>query len=220
MHTKTAFYTLLLAGVTMAEDERTLGVYIVHRHGDRTAKAWPPNNLTALGADEVFHSGDYYRDMYVNGTSSQHVAGLSPDLAVSKQLSIRSPVGAVLHNSAVTFLQALYPPSGQSELLANGTKVEAPLGGYQYIPIDTQDAATISNPEKTAWLQGSSGCGKAVDSSNAYFSSAEYKKTYDDSLDFYQGLLPLINGTFSKDAANFKNAYASMFATEGCSLLY
>lgn len=30
-------------------NETVLGVYMFHRHGDRTAKAWPPANLTDLG---------------------------------------------------------------------------------------------------------------------------------------------------------------------------
>lgn len=92
MHSKAILSAALVAaaGVNAADNERTLGVYLIHRHGDRTAKAWPPNKLTALGADEVFQSGSYYRDLYVDQTSSKAIAALSEDLAVFSQLSIRS----------------------------------------------------------------------------------------------------------------------------------
>ncbi len=197
--------------VSAADSERILGVYVFHRHGDRTAKAWSPVNLTALGADEVHSSGAFYRSRYVSSNADFRVAGLSSETAVLSQLEVTAPKDAVLHNSALTFLQGLYPPTDSTEALANGTKVKAPLNGYQYIPIDSvSDAATSNKAESNAWLQGGSGCGNAVVSSNNYFTSPDYKQTYDDSKSFYQSLLPVINGTYGADAANFKNGYTSM----------
>ncbi|GJN77806.1 histidine acid phosphatase [Purpureocillium lilacinum] len=194
--------------VSAADSERILGVYVFHRHGDRTAKAWSPVNLTALGADEVHSSGAFYRSRYVSSNADFRVAGLSSETAVLSQLEVTAPKDAVLHNSALTFLQGLYPPTDSTEALANGTKVKAPLNGYQYIPIDSvSDAATSNKAESNAWLQGGSGCGNAVVSSNNYFTSPDYKQTYDDSKSFYQSLLPVINGTYGADAANFKNGY-------------
>ncbi|KAK9438883.1 Histidine phosphatase superfamily, clade-2 [Metarhizium brunneum] len=191
-----------------AAEERVLGVYIFHRHGDRTAKAWAPVNLTALGAEEVHSSGSFYRKRYVQTDASVRIAGVSSNNPVLSQLSVIAPQDAVLYNSALTFLQGLYPPTGQSETLANGTKVEGPLGGYQYIPINAiSNAATANKAENQGWLQGASGCDNGVKSSNAYFTSADYQKTYDESLDLYQSILPVINTTYNKDAANFKNGY-------------
>jgi hypothetical protein len=200
---------------SLANAEEVLGIYVFHRHGDRTAKAWKPVKLTPLGAEEVHASGEFYRNRYVADKSDFHVSGVSSNNAVVSQLAVTAPADAVLHNSALTFLQGLYPPNGENEVLANGTRVEAPLEGYQYIPVESaDDAATAKKAESNAWLQGNSGCGKAEVSSNNYFSSEEYRKTYDDSLEFYQNLLPVINGTYSKDQANFKNGYSSMFWLE------
>lgn len=193
-----------------AASERVLGVYIFHRHGDRTAKAWTPVNLTALGADEVHASGTFYHSRYISSSSDLHIVGMSSDVAVLSQLSVSSPEDNVLHNSATSFLQGLYPPTGNSEVLANGTKVEAPLGGYQYIPVDeVTSSATANGAENNAWLQGNSGCNKAVVSSNNYLLSPEYKTTYNDTIEFYQSLLPVVNGTYGPNAANFKNGYGS-----------
>ncbi|OAQ72294.1 histidine acid phosphatase [Pochonia chlamydosporia 170] len=191
-----------------AADERVLGVYIFHRHGDRTAKAWTPVNLTALGAEEVYSSGSFYRKRYVQSDASVRISGVSSDNPILSQLQVTAPQDAVLHNSALTFLQGLYPPTGKTETLANGTKVEGPLGGYQYIPVNAiSDAATANKAENQGWLQGGSGCDNGVASSNSYFTSSDYKKTYDESMDLYQSIVPVISTTYNKDAANFKNGY-------------
>ncbi|KAF4453829.1 acid phosphatase [Fusarium austroafricanum] len=208
MHAKPLSLLLLtsLPSFTVAED--VLGIYVFHRHGDRTAKAWKPVNFTALGAKEVHSSGAWYRDTYVSSDASRKIKGVSTDSAVLSQLDVTAPVDAVLQNSALVFLQGLYPPIKQVEVLANGSKVEAPLSGYQYIPIESvTTAASDKNSENSAWLQGNSGCTNAEASSNDYFLSPEYAKTYKDSEDFYQSLLPVIEKTYGKDQANFKNAY-------------
>lgn len=46
--------------------------------------------------------------------------------------------GFVIYDSTVAAFQGLFPPSNQSVItLSNGTTVQAPLGGYQYIPSET-----------------------------------------------------------------------------------
>lgn len=211
MHTK-LFLSALAAAPLAVSAEQVLGVYIFHRHGDRTAKSWKPVNLTALGADEVHSSGDFYRRRYVESDASVKIQGLSSNTAVLSQLEVTSPQDAVLHNSALVFLQGLYPPNNQQETLANGTKIEGPLSNYQYIPVDSiATAASSKKSESNEWLQGGSGCTNSEVSSNNYFQSSEFLKTRDDTQDFYKGLLPKINTTFNASTANFKNAYTSMF---------
>ncbi|KAM0246721.1 hypothetical protein ACHAP5_004492 [Fusarium lateritium] len=208
MHAKPLSLLFLSSIPSLAVAEDVLGLYIFHRHGDRTAKAWKPVNFTALGADEVHSSGSWYRDTYVSEDAPRKISGLSAESAVLSQLDVTSPVDAVLQNSALVFLQGLYPPTKQVETLANGSKIEAPLSGYQYIPIaSSETAASDKNSENSAWLQGNSGCTNAEASSNDYFSSPEYAQTYKDTEDFYQSLLPVIKKTYGKDAANFQNAY-------------
>ncbi|KAF4453820.1 acid phosphatase [Fusarium albosuccineum] len=204
----TTLIPLLLSLPSLAAAEDVLGLYIFHRHGDRTAKAWKPVNLTALGADEVHSSGAWYRDTYVGSDAHRKISGLSADTAVLSQLDVTAPVDAVLQNSALVFLQGLYPPTKQVETLANGSKIEAPLSGYQYIPVNSvESAASAKDSENSAWLQGNSGCTNAEVSSNDYFTSPEYAETYKGSEDFYQSLLPVIKNTYGEDDANFKNGY-------------
>ncbi|EGX94022.1 Histidine acid phosphatase [Cordyceps militaris CM01] len=209
MHSKLLLLSALAAAGPAAA-ETVLGVYVFHRHGDRTSKSYPPTSLTALGADQVHDSGAFYRARYVAQNGSVKIAALSDGAVVLSQLSVTSPKDGVLHNSAVTFLQGLYPPRGDAgnETLADGRSVQAPLGGYQFIPVDAiSDAATIEKAESNAWLQGNTGCTNAEVSSKSYFSSDEFTKTSADSKDFYQSLLPVINSTFASTEATFKNAY-------------
>jgi len=67
--------------------------------------------------------------------------------------------------------------------------------------------STGSGSESAGWLEGSTGCANAIESSNEYFSSAEYNTMLSSTNDFYKSLSPVINGTFSASQTSFKNAY-------------
>ena len=202
---------LLCLGLPFTQAAETvLGVYIFSRHGDRTAKSLPPADLTDLGYQEVFTSGSYFRDRYVSSTASAKISGISSDLVKQSQLTASAPLDTVLMKSAQGFLQGLYPPVGTtlgSNKLRNGTVVQAPLNGYQLIPV--QQVATGTGSEDSAWLQGASNCAKATVSSNEYFQSQEYKDLLNNTADFYKSLTPVINGTFNGDQTSYKNAYTS-----------
>ena len=188
--------------------ETTLGVYIFSRHGDRTAKSTPPVKLTTLGYRQVFESGTYFRDRYVSSSASRSILGLNNNVVKLSQIAASAPVDDVLMNAAQAFLQGIYPPVGQElgqETLRNDTDVQAPLNGYQLIPIQTVTSGRGS--EETAWLQGASDCANAIVSSNSYFASAEYKGMLDSTTDFYNELAPSVDATFGPSEISFKNAY-------------
>lgn len=137
---------ILLTLLTLLEiahaQETVLGAYIFHRHGDRTPKALAPTNLTDLGYAQVFSSGQYYRDRYIGTNASARISGINADIVKQSQLTVSAPQDTVLMNSAQGFLQGLYPPAGGAQTLRNGTTVEAPLNGYQLIPIGTISSGT------------------------------------------------------------------------------
>lgn len=191
--------------------ETVLGVYIFSRHGDRTAKATPPTNLTDLGYREVFDSGTWFRNKYISSSATNRIAGINTDLVKLAQIAASAPLDNVLMSSAQGFLQGLYPPVGRqlgSQFLANGTVVQAPLDGYQLIPIQTVTSGTGS--EDSAWLQGAGNCANALVSSNKYFISPEYKMLLDSTQGFYSRLQPVVDATFNASKNNFFNAYSSM----------
>ena len=203
-------FLALLGGLPSIQAAETiLGVYIFSRHGDRTAKSTPPATLTDLGYQQVFSSGTYYRNRYVSANATSRIDGINPDLVKLSQLGISAPLDNVLMSSATAFTQGLYPPfqgAGSPERLRNGTLVQAPLGGYQIVPV--QQTTTGTGSEDAAWLQGSSNCANALVSSNNYFVSNEYKALQDSTQDFYNGVAPMVRDTFDSSQVSFKNAYS------------
>jgi hypothetical protein len=138
------------------------------------------------------------------------INGVNGDVVKQSQIAVSAPSDVVLQNSAQGFLQGLYPPVGSqlsSNVLRNGSTVQAPMNGYQLIPVSQLSGG--SGSEDSAWLQAASGCQNAIASSNEYTSSEEYNNLYSSSQDFYQSLLPVINGSFSSRTSNFLNAYTS-----------
>ena len=134
---------------------------------------------------------------------------MNTDIVRQSQISVSAPSDTVLQNSAQGFLQGLYPPVGSamgSATLHNGTRIEAPLSGYQLIPISIVSTGTSS--EDSAWLQGSTNCKNAQISSNSYYTSAEYMDLLNSTQDFYNSLSPMINRTFSASQTSFRNAYS------------
>jgi hypothetical protein len=201
--TAAALFTSTLA------QETVYATYIFHRHGDRTAKAWPPSNLTTLGYDEVLSAGQYYHNRYINASSPFHIAGISSGIVVNSQIAVSAPLDTVLQNSAAGFLQGLYPPVGQqTETLRNGSTATAPFNGFQLIPISLVSAGTGS--EDNGWLQDASGCANAELSSNNYFKSADYQGLLNSTKSFYSRLLPVVNQSFAPSYVTYKNAYSSM----------
>jgi hypothetical protein len=211
-----AIQFLLLAPFSViAAQETILGVYIFHRHGDRTTKSYPPTHLTDLGYAEVFQSGTFYRSRYIDSNATNPIFGISSNLVEDSQLSVQTPTDTVLQNSATGFLQGLYPPVGAtlgSETLANGSTVQSPLGGYQLIPVSIlTPTSPVSQPGDAEWLQGTSGCQNAIISSNNYFLSQDFVNMTNMTGAFYQSILPVINNTFTSATDIYKNAYASTF---------
>ncbi len=191
--------------------ETVIGVYIFHRHGDRTAKATPPTNLTDVGYSEVFARGQYYRNRYISSDASNRISGVNADIVRQAQIAVSAPVDNVLQNSAGGFLQGLYPPAGDAgaQTLRNGSSIQRPMNGFQLVPVNI--VSNGAGSEDSGWLQDASTCSNAKKSSNNYFSSAQYLSLQSSTKDFYQRLLPSINGTYNSSTSSFKNSYTSMY---------
>lgn len=207
MRVTQALALLSLSSPIARAADTVLGVFIFSRHGDRTSKSNPPANLTTLGYEEVFTSGQYFHQRYIASNSSTRIYGMNSDIVKASQITVDAPNDLVLDDSAAGFLQGLYPPVGSlsSETLRNGTLVNAPLNGFQLVPVYIGETGTGS--EDNAWLQSSSGCANAETSSNNYFSSSEYLALNQSTTDFYKLWVPVVAGSIPASSVNFKNAY-------------
>ncbi|KAK1139461.1 hypothetical protein N8T08_000740 [Aspergillus melleus] len=190
-----------------ASAERVLGAYIFARHGDRTPKVLGNTKLTDLGYSQVYQTGSYYHDRYIDSDSSTHIEGISDSIVQLSQIDTSAPSDNVLQSSALGFMQGVYPPAGSSsnQTLSNGTTVETPLNGYQLIPLSLVSQGTDS--EDNTWLQDATGCENAKVSSNNYYSSELYNGILDSSASFYKSLSSMLSGAFSDSEMSFKNAY-------------
>ena len=188
--------------------ETVLGLYLFSRHGDRTSKSHPPTALTNLGQEQQDQSGTWFRNQYVASSAPGEILGISSDLVNQGQINVEASEDLVIFNSAQVFLNALYPPVGSMDpqTLRNGSIIQPPFNGLQYIPIYTDDAISSSS-ENSAWLQGGTGCSNAEISSNEYFTSTEYETTLNQTNAFYSSLSPVLNSTYSSSQLNYKNAY-------------
>jgi hypothetical protein len=211
MHPSSSSLLLALAALPIAPAaaaEKVLGAFVFARHGDRTAKVLGHTQLTDLGYQQVFQTGDFYHDRYVAPDSPFQIAGISQPVVDQSQISATSPADdLVLQNSATGFLQGLYPPVGTTagQTLRNGSTMHAPLGGYQLIPVDLVTKGASS--ENAAWLTSTSGCQKAKVSSNSFYSSSLYHDLHDSTLDFYRSFEPVLGSVFANDEMSFRHAY-------------
>ncbi|KAG1737562.1 phosphoglycerate mutase-like protein [Suillus paluster] len=138
-----------------------IGVVLLARHGDRTAYYQDPNTynstqayITPLGETQEFELGSFLRNIYLNPDSSSFIQNISTDVVNVDQLAVRADAGGgnVILNSAYALLQGLYPSTSKSEMtLANGTTVLSPLGGYQYVPVESLEF--WQSPALTSWME-------------------------------------------------------------------
>ncbi|KAK0224145.1 histidine phosphatase superfamily [Armillaria fumosa] len=125
-----------------------LGVIVLARNGDRLGYVQDPatylsssTHLTPLGAVQSHQLGSYLRSTYLNPSSPSYITGLNPDLVNPRQVKVRAKAGGEgdpVFDSTIALLQGLFPPTPRNSIvLANESVVTAPLGGYQYVPVET-----------------------------------------------------------------------------------
>ena len=90
---------------------------------------------------QAYQLGQYLRGLYLDPSSSSHIRGIHSDLVDLTEVAVRVKVGgegSAVFDSATALLQGLFPPNPANRItLANETTVVAPLGGYQYVPVET-----------------------------------------------------------------------------------
>ncbi|KAK3683684.1 histidine phosphatase superfamily [Podospora appendiculata] len=190
-------------------------------YGERTPLAGDgnPPALTPIGADQLYSQGSMFRARYLEKSLDSDIT-YSPIVGIQRyaidntQLDIRSNTDSYTFDSALAFMQGLYPPitqafsnsSGGMEAatLANGSIVNYPLGGYQYPNI----RSTSSLDPDSIWVQGHVGCTKYIESLVDSRSDDNVKSVYTNSLNFYRTLYNLMfHEAFPESMVNFYNAY-------------
>ena len=88
---------------------------------------------------QEFILGGLLRSLYFDVNSTSYIKGISPSTAPVDSMQVHlvadaGDEGGVIFNSAVALSQGLWPATrAPNATLANGTTVNSPLGGYQYL---------------------------------------------------------------------------------------
>ncbi|KAI9853639.1 MAG: hypothetical protein M1813_002042 [Trichoglossum hirsutum] len=193
--------------VTTALAETIHGVTVFTRHGDRTSKHYSNYRITSLGLTQNFLAGSYYRERYLVPNSTQQILGISSTYSPSL-VPGRAPDQQILINTVTAFLQGLYPPSTDAEKLNNGSSIQNPLGGYQYVSVHADE----NSDEDTIWLKGTDQCPAYTAAAAAEYSkSAEFVGLLEPTRGFYSGFEKALKGVwdYTNPAANltYANAY-------------
>ncbi|KAG1868992.1 histidine phosphatase superfamily [Suillus subalutaceus] len=195
-------------------DNQLLGVVLLVRHGDRQGFYQDPDTYTAtatqitpLGNQQEFLLGSYLRSLYLNESSPSYIPGMSTGLFNPAQVYIQADFGdenGVIYDSCVSLTQGLWPATLSNNItLANGTTIMAPLGGYQYIPIETVD------PNLSIALEGFANCNTFNTHTTEFYNSSIFQEMATQSAAFLDLLPPYLNGR-SVQLENMWNIYDFM----------
>ncbi|KAF7966828.1 hypothetical protein HWV62_36931 [Athelia sp. TMB] len=187
------------------------GVIVIARNGDRSEfyqdpKTYAPEftETTPLGEVQSHQLGSLLRNDYFNKDSASFVQGIKSDLIDTHQISVKVKAGGegpVVFDSAIATLQGLFPPTPKNEMtLANGTTIIAPLGGYQYVPVETADPSNDRSME--SWTD----CPAFQKHVENFYKSDEFKKKAEEAEPFFKGVKDFIFGREAK-LENIWNVY-------------
>ncbi|KAJ7593527.1 histidine phosphatase superfamily [Mycena floridula] len=174
-----------------------LGVVLLARHGDRfyqspTTYTATGTIITPLGNVQEFQLGELVRSMYLNASSNSFIAGVNSSIVDLTQVKVRADAGGeggVILASAMSLVQGLFPANANYvTTLANGTTVKGPLGGYQYVTIESVE------PANDVSLEGYTSCAAFDQNTAAFYNSSVFKQKAADNADFLTQLPPFLDG--------------------------
>ncbi|KAF9047598.1 histidine phosphatase superfamily [Panaeolus papilionaceus] len=178
---------------------KVLGVIIIARNGDRYNLYQDPytyqasnSETTALGEVESNILGGLIRSTYFDSRSPSYIEGIRSDLVDNNEVKVRVKAGVegtVVFDSAIALLQGLFPPNPSNKIvLANETTVTAPLGGYQYVPVETVE------PGNDRSLESWTDCPNFEKHTRAFYNSPDFKAKAQDAAPFFKGVKDYVFG--------------------------
>ncbi|KAF8162285.1 histidine phosphatase superfamily [Mycena galopus ATCC 62051] len=176
-----------------------LGVVVLVRNGDRTAfeqdpKTYAPSDTdsTPLGVSDLHLLGTQLHSAYLTPGSPSFISSISTNLANTQEIKVLAKAGGegpVVFDSAIALLQGLFPPNPYNKItLANSTVVTAPLGGYQYVPVETVE------PGNDRSLESWTDCPEFQKHISAFHESEAFKAKAKEAAPFFQDVEDFVFG--------------------------
>ncbi|KAF8647563.1 hypothetical protein AX16_006620 [Volvariella volvacea WC 439] len=148
--------------------------------------------ITPLGTQQEHQLGSLLRQIYLQPESPSFIDGINATLVDETQIHAIADAGGeggVILDSAAALLQGLFPANPNVTItLANGTTITAPLGGYQYIPIESVE------PENDISLEGWTQCNTFTQATKDFYSSSDFKAKSEEYADFFANLPQFLDG--------------------------
>ncbi|KZT67111.1 phosphoglycerate mutase-like protein [Daedalea quercina L-15889] len=176
-----------------------IGVVIIARHGDRRGYYQSPDTYTAsdtiitpLGEVKEWQLGALLRSIYLNESSSSYIQGIAPltsafNLSQVQVYADNSGEGSVIMDSAAALVQGLWQPTDlQNTTLANGSTIISPLGGYQYVPINSVD------PDGDITVDGTTDCTAFNTHTTTVYNSSLFQAKAEAASLFFSALSPYV----------------------------
>ncbi|KII95447.1 hypothetical protein PLICRDRAFT_97310 [Plicaturopsis crispa FD-325 SS-3] len=176
-----------------------LGVIVVARNGDRLEYHQDPKTYaggftetTALGEDQSHKLGQFLRSTYLDSGSDSYIKDMRSDLVDNQEIHVRAKAGGegtVVFDSAIALLQGLFPPNPDNKItLAKGQTIVAPLGGYQYVPVETVE------PGNDRSLEPWTNCPNFEKHIANFYKSDEFKKQEQAAQPFFNNIKDFVFG--------------------------
>ncbi|GAB7362240.1 hypothetical protein MBLNU230_g2265t1 [Neophaeotheca triangularis] len=229
-----ALFVALLASVLLTPeasaqdaDETIWASVIFSRTGERTplTLGTVTTQLTSLGAQQQYQTGDFFRQRYFRRSSDEggegNASAVAPfyGLNEDKYDPLQSYILAVdktyTVSSAQAFMQAFYPPHTLDEslaaaldptsVLANGTYIPNPLDGYQYPHIQAVDSLSPEYVYLEGWLH----CTNWYSAASQYLRTNDFSRIENSSKYLYDAVgPPLLEHVLSENSTwSYGNAY-------------
>ena len=189
------------------------------RFGDRIPLLSPELSiLTPLGAQQLYSTGQLFRERYVSPPTSNLGGNLVIPGISTFEIDVLQTFATAVYDPSITasaqaFLQGLYPPTNievQGTLytneyqLANGTTIQYPLGNYQYPWMSTPSAYD----QYSIYLAGTQACQAHQEYASDYYATPEVVNIRTSNQGFFDDLY---NKAFAGDIVNttvsYNNAY-------------
>ncbi|OSX57261.1 hypothetical protein POSPLADRAFT_1157245 [Postia placenta MAD-698-R-SB12] len=199
-----------------SSDSVVIGAVVLARHGDRYGFYQDPEtytvtatNITPLGEQEEWQLGNLLRSIYLNASSPSYIQGISP---IGSTFNVRqvevyaddSGIDSVIMDSCAAAVQGLWQPTPLENItLANGSTITSPLGGYQYVPINSVD------PDTDYTLEGFTDCNTLTQKTTEFYNSTMFKQMASENAAFLQDLVPYVGGR-SVQLSNMWNIFDYM----------
>ncbi|KAG1843664.1 histidine phosphatase superfamily [Suillus subluteus] len=157
---------------------------------------------------ESHQLGSFLRSTYMSSSSPSYIADMNTNLVDTHEVHVHAKAGGegtVIFDSAIALLEGLFPPNPANKIvLANETTVITPLGGYQYVPIETIEPGNDKSLEP--WTD----CPAFEQHISNVYSSSEFKKTAQAAEPFHGAVRDYVFGrpTTLENALSHNKTYA------------